>query len=114
MQWLQDPNQSNVDNINSVWREASRRFRKEKKGYLKAKSDELDTSSKIENTRDLYSGISDFKKGYQTRANIVKDSKCDLATGSQCILTRWRNNFSFLVYMWLIVLGRQKCIRNNH
>jgi len=31
MQWLQDPNQSDVDNINSVWREASRHFRNKKK-----------------------------------------------------------------------------------
>jgi hypothetical protein len=28
MQWLQDPNQSNVDNSNNVRREASRHFRK--------------------------------------------------------------------------------------
>jgi hypothetical protein len=31
MQWLQDPNQSNVDNQNSVRQEASRHFR-EKEG----------------------------------------------------------------------------------
>jgi hypothetical protein len=28
MQWLQDPNQSNVDNLNNVRREAGRYFRK--------------------------------------------------------------------------------------
>ena len=39
---------------------------KEKKAYLKAKNDELETNSKIENTRDLYRSINDFKKGYQT------------------------------------------------
>jgi len=39
MQWLQDPNQSNVDNINRVRREASRHFRNKKKEYLKAKID---------------------------------------------------------------------------
>jgi len=32
MQWLQDPSQSNVDNINNVGREASRHFRKKKEG----------------------------------------------------------------------------------
>jgi hypothetical protein len=37
MQWLQNPNQSNVDNLNNVRREASRHFRKKKKEYLKAK-----------------------------------------------------------------------------
>ena len=49
-----------------MWREASKHFRKEKKEYLKAKIDELETNSKIENTRDLYRDIKDFKKVYQT------------------------------------------------
>jgi hypothetical protein len=31
MQWLQDLNKSNVDNLNMVRREASRRFRNKKK-----------------------------------------------------------------------------------
>ena len=53
MQWLQDPNQSNVDNLNNVRREASRHFRIKKKTYLKAKIDELETYSKIKNIRDL-------------------------------------------------------------
>jgi len=35
MQWLQDPNQSNVYNINSVRHEASYHFRNKKKEYLK-------------------------------------------------------------------------------
>jgi hypothetical protein len=34
MQWLQDPNQSNVDNLNNERLEASTRFRN-KKEYLK-------------------------------------------------------------------------------
>ena len=37
MQWLQDPNQSNIDNLNSVRREANRYFRDNKKEYLKVK-----------------------------------------------------------------------------
>ena len=31
MQWVQDPSQSNVDNLNSVRREVSRHFRNKKK-----------------------------------------------------------------------------------
>jgi hypothetical protein len=42
------------------------------KGYLKAKIEELETNSKIKNIRDFYSGIVDFKKGYQPRTNIVR------------------------------------------
>jgi len=45
------------------------------KAYLKAKIEEFETYRKIKNIRDLYSGISDFKKGYQPRTNIVKDEK---------------------------------------
>jgi len=62
MQWLQDPNQSNEDNINNVRREASRHFRKKKKEYLKAKTDDCDTNSKTKNIRDLYRSINDFKE----------------------------------------------------
>ena len=41
MQWLQNPNQSCVDNLNNVRHEASRHFRSKKKEYLKAKIDEF-------------------------------------------------------------------------
>ena len=44
----------------------------------------------------MYSDISDFKKGYQPRTNIVKDEKGDLVTDSYSIVTRWRNHFSQL------------------
>ena len=90
MQWIHEPSQSNVDNLNNVRRDASRHFRKKKKEYLKAKIVELETNSKIKNIRDLYRGISDFKKGYQPRTSIVKDAKGDL-------VARWRNYFSHIL-----------------
>ena len=37
MQWIQNPSQSSVDNMNNVRREASRHFRIKKKAYLKVK-----------------------------------------------------------------------------
>jgi len=52
MQWTQDPSQSNVDNLNNVRREVNRHFRN-KKAYLRAKIEELETNSKIQNIRDL-------------------------------------------------------------
>jgi len=67
MQWIHDPSQSNVDNLNNVRHDASRHFRNIKKAYLKAKIEELETNSKIKNIRDLYRGIHDFKRGYQPR-----------------------------------------------
>jgi hypothetical protein len=57
MQWIQDPSQSNLDNLNNVRQEASRHFRKKLKEYLKAKIEELETDSKIKIIRDLYRGI---------------------------------------------------------
>jgi len=83
----------NVDNLNTVRHDASRHFRNKKKAYLKAKIEELEINSKIKNIRDLYRGINDFKKGYQPRANIVKDDKGDLVADSHSILARWRNYF---------------------
>ena len=62
MQWLQGSNQSNVDNLNNVRREASRHFRKKKKENLKAKIDGRDTNSKAKNIRDLYRSINDFNE----------------------------------------------------
>jgi flagellar basal body rod protein FlgC len=99
MQWLQDPNKSNVDNLTSVRRETSRHFRNKKKKYLKAKIDELETNSYIKNIRDLYRDINDFKKGYQPRTNILKEEKGYLVTESYSILGRWRNHFSQLFHV---------------
>ena len=70
-----------------------------KKAYLRAKIEELKTNSKIQNIRDLYRGINDFKKGYQPRCNIVKDEKGDLVADSHSILDRWRNYFFQLFNM---------------
>ena len=78
MQWIQDPIRSNAGNLNNVRCNASRHFRNKKKAYLKAKIEELDTYCKVNNVRDLYRGINDFKKGYQPRTIIVKDDKGDL------------------------------------
>jgi len=54
-------------------RERKERKKEEKKAYLRAKIEELETNSKIQNITDLYRDISDFNKGYQPRCNIVKD-----------------------------------------
>jgi len=96
IQWVQDPSQSNVDNLNKIRREVSRNFRNKKKAYLRAKIEEIETNNKIQNIRDLDGGISDFKKGYQPRCNIVKDEKGDLVADFHGIVARWRNYFSQL------------------
>jgi hypothetical protein len=97
MQWIQDPSRSNVDNLNNVRCDASRHFRNKRKVYLKAKIEELETNSKINDIRGLYRGINDFKKGYKPRTIIVKDEKGDLFSDSHSIMTRWKNCFPQLL-----------------
>jgi hypothetical protein len=45
----------------------------------------------------LYRDINDFKEGYQSGTNIVKDEDDDLLADSHSILQRLRNNFSQLL-----------------
>jgi hypothetical protein len=85
---LQDPKQSNVDNLSNVRRGASRHSRNKQKEYLKAKIEELETKSNNKNTRDMYRSISDFKSNYQHRPSIVMDEKGNLLTDSRSTLTR--------------------------
>jgi hypothetical protein len=47
MQWMQDPSQNNIENLNTLRREASRHLRNKKKAYMKVKIEELETYSKI-------------------------------------------------------------------
>ena len=42
----------------------------------------------------MYKGVSDFKKDYQPRTNIVKEETGNLVADSHSILARWRNHFS--------------------
>ena len=63
MQWIQDPSQSNVDNLNNVRREVSRHFRNKKKTYLRAKIQELETNNKIQNIRDCIGASVTLRRG---------------------------------------------------
>jgi len=67
------------------------------KAYLKAKIEELETNSKVNNVRVLYRGINDFKEGHQPRTLIVKDEKGELVADRHSIMARWRNYFSQLL-----------------
>ena len=83
MQYMHDPSQSNVDILNNVRREVGRHFRDKKKESLRAKIEELETNSRIQNIRDLYRGINEFKEGYQPRCNTVKDEEGDLVAEAE-------------------------------
>jgi hypothetical protein len=86
LQWLQNPNQINRYNLQNVRHETSRIFRNKKREYLKDKINELETNNKNKNTRDLYRGINEFKKGYQPRINIIKDENGNLLADPQNVL----------------------------
>jgi hypothetical protein len=58
---------------------------------LKGKVNRLETDSKNKNTRNLYRGISEFRKGYHYRTDVVKDAKGDRLAYSNSISDRWRN-----------------------
>jgi hypothetical protein len=60
LQWLQDPNEINGDNLN-IRCEVGRQFRNKKKKYPKDKIDELAMYSKNKNIRDLCRGINDLR-----------------------------------------------------
>jgi uncharacterized protein YaaR (DUF327 family) len=53
LQQLQDPSETNGDNLNNVRRKARRYFRNKKREYLKYNINELSTNSKNKNTRYL-------------------------------------------------------------
>jgi hypothetical protein len=96
LQWLQDPIKINGDNLNNTRRETSRHFRNKMREYLKETINEVASTSKSKNIRDLYRGINEFKKGYQPRSNLVKKENGDLLADSHNILNRWKNYFSQL------------------
>jgi hypothetical protein len=90
LQWLQNPNQINGDNLKNLRRETSRIFRNKKREHLKGKINELEANNKNRNIRDLYRGIIEFKKGYQRRINIIKDENGNLLAVPQSVLNRWK------------------------
>jgi hypothetical protein len=82
LQWLQDPNEANEDNLSNVMWEASRHFRNKKRECLKEKINELESISKNKNIRDLYRGINEFTKGYEPRTNLAKNERGRSPCGS--------------------------------
>jgi hypothetical protein len=92
LQWLQNSSQMNGHNLEHLRRETSRTFRNKRREYLKGKINEIETNNKNKNIRDLYRGISEFKKRYQPRINI-KDENGNLLADPQNVLNRWKNFF---------------------
>jgi hypothetical protein len=97
LQWLHDSREINGDNLNNIRSEVSRHFRNKKREYLKDKIKEFAASSKNKYNRDLCRGITELKRGYQSRSNLLKDENGDLLADSNNILNRWKNCLSQLL-----------------
>jgi hypothetical protein len=54
-------------------------------------------NSKNKNTRDLYIGINEIKRGYQPTNNLVKDENGNLLADFYNILNSWKSYFSQLL-----------------
>jgi hypothetical protein len=91
LQWLQDPNEVNGDNLKNVRRETSRHFCNKNKEYLKGKIIELAMNSKNKNIRDMYREINELKGGYQPRNKLVKNENADLLAYSNTSVNRWKS-----------------------
>jgi len=67
---------------------------------------ELETNYKKKNTRNLYRGISDFKKGCQPRASVVIWLQSYTGEGTVSV--------SYGAYMGLMMLSRLTYIQLSH
>jgi hypothetical protein len=90
LQWLQDPREINVDNLNNEKRKARRHFKNKNREYLNRKSNELAANRKNKNIGEQYRGINEFKRGYQSRNNLAEDEHGDLLADIHNILNRWK------------------------
>jgi hypothetical protein len=73
----------NEDNLRNGRLEASRHFRNKEREYLKDKINVIELNRKNKNIRDLYRGITEFKKGCQPKNNLQKDERGDLLADPQ-------------------------------
>jgi hypothetical protein len=96
---LQNPSQIKGDNVQNLRRETSRTFRNKKRECMKDSNNELETNNKNKNIRDLYRGINEFKKYYQSKINTIKGENGNLLTDPRSVLNRWKNFFNQMLYV---------------
>jgi hypothetical protein len=97
---LQNPRQINGNSLQNLRRETSRIFRNKKREHLKGKINELEINDKNKNIRDLYRRVNEFKEGYQTRINIIKDENGNLIADPKSVLNRWKDFFNQVLSTW--------------
>ena len=73
-------------------RDTCRTFKKRKRDYMIAKVNKLEENIKNKNIREMYKRVSEFKKGYQPHACVIK--KHD---GTNNRIMRWDQFYSNLL-----------------
>jgi hypothetical protein len=97
------------DCLHNVRSGASKLFGNKKREYLKDKINSLNNNNK--NIRDLYRGINEFKRSFQSRSNLVKNENCDALADSHNVLNRGTNYVSQLLIVHNVNDFRQIEIR---
>jgi hypothetical protein len=92
---IQDPSEIHGDSVKNVEREVSTYFGNTRRNIRKTKLMNLQRTVRTKSS--VSGGINAFKRGYQSRSNLVKDSTGDLLANSHNILSKWKNFFSQLL-----------------
>ena len=95
--WIQNPNDQTAEEFTIVKHDTCRTFKKKKSDYMKAKVNKLEENSENKNIREMYKGISKFKKGYQPRAYVIKKHDGTIVADTNSILSRWERFHSNLL-----------------
>ena len=67
--------------------------------YTKAETNKLKKSRKNKKIQEMYKGINEFKKSYQSRAYAIKKDYRTTVTDTTSILSRWEQFYSNLLHI---------------
>jgi hypothetical protein len=84
-----------------------------KREYLKIQFNETEKISKSRNTGVFQRSISEVKKCYQPRANLIKYENFNLLAHSHGILNWWKNHLCQLFNLHVVHVGRQTEIQTS-
>ena len=71
--------------------------RRKKRELLNAHINEVENNRRNRRTREQYKGVSEVRKGYQPRSNMVRDKNGNMLVNEEQIKDRWKEYFSELL-----------------
>src|SRR5579871_3492099 len=78
MTWLQTKTAETHETFNDASKETRRLVNRKKRSCLKLKVEEIETNGQANNTRAVFAGINQHKKGFQARVNAIRDEAGEL------------------------------------